>query len=155
MCTKRRVTEMRCLKMPQSLSWQGIRSGLWVGKRLFSACLANSLECVHCGDMEESIANAFFDCQVLRLLCKLLEDDMVRLLNGKFFVQEAGTVCNNLTSSLNRTKGDEFLYLLVIMRVVIWKTRVFLVSDAGGLLKTSNKNWNSVWERKTLFFGVR
>ena len=82
----------RCLvsgAASNDLIWLVIRNALWVGKKLFSAQLAISPEGGRCGDLEESIDHAFFYCSVVRPLCKLLEGYMVRILNGKFFVQEA------------------------------------------------------------------
>ena len=106
-----------------SLTWLITRNALWVGKKSFSAQQAISPECGRCGDLEESIDHAFFHCPVVRPLCKLLEGYMVRMLNGKFFVLEASSVCSNVVPRLNRQKHYVFLCLLGIMRVVIWTTR--------------------------------
>ena len=60
---------------------------------------------------------------VLQLLYKLLEGYMVRVLNGKFFVQEANSVCSSIVPPLNRTEHLGFLCLLYVIRVVIWTTQ--------------------------------
>ena len=93
---------MRCLNNDEaSLTWLVIRKALWVGKKLFAAQQAISPECGRCGDLE-TIGHAFFHCPVVRPLCKLLEGYMVRILNGKFFVLEASSVCSNVVPKLNR-----------------------------------------------------
>ena len=115
---------LRCLNNDEaSLTWLVIRNALWVGKRLFAAQQAISPECGRCGDLEETISHAFFHCPVVRPLCKLLEGYMVRILNGKFFVLEASSVCSNVVPRLNRQEHYVFLCLLGVMRVVIWTTR--------------------------------
>ena len=43
----------------------------------------------------------FFHCPVVRPLYKLLEGYMVRILNGKFFVLEASSVCSNVVPRLS------------------------------------------------------
>ena len=48
---------------------------------------------------------------------------MVRILNGKFFVLEASSVCSNVVPRLNRQEHYVFLCLLGVMRVVMWTTR--------------------------------
>ena len=115
---------MRCLNNDEaSLTWLVIRNALWVGKKLFSAQQAISPECGRCGYLEETIGHAFFHCPVVRPLCKLLEGYMVRILNGKFFVLEASSVCSNVVPKLNRQEHYVFLCLLCVMHVVIWTTR--------------------------------
>ena len=115
---------MRCLNNDEaSLSWLVIRNVLWVGKKLFAAQQAISPKCGRCGDLEETIGHAFFHYPVVRPLCKLLEGYMVRILNGKFFVLEASSVCSNVVPKLNRQEHYVFLCLLGVMRVVIWTTR--------------------------------
>ena len=115
---------MRCLNNDEaSLTWLVIRNVLWVGKKLFLAQQVISPECSRCGAWEESIDHAFFHCPVVRPLCKLLEGYMVRILNGKFFVLEASSVCSNVVPKLKRQEHYVFLCLLGIMRVVIWTTR--------------------------------
>ena len=112
---------MRCLNNDEaSLTWLVIRNALWVGKKLLAAQQAISPEC---GDLEETIGHAFFQCPVVRPLCKLLEGYMVHILNGKFFVLEASSVCSNVVPKLNRQEYYLFLCLLGVMRVVIWTTR--------------------------------
>ena len=94
---------MRCLNNDEaSVTWLVIRDALWVGKKLFSVQLAISLECSWCSALEETIVHAFFHCPVVQLLCKLLEGFMVYILNGKFFVLEASSVCSNVVPKLNR-----------------------------------------------------
>ena len=115
---------MRCLNNDEaSLTWLVIRNALWVGKKLFSAQQAISPECGRCSDLEKSMDHAFFHCLVMQPLCKLLEGYMVRILNGKFFILEASSVCSNVVPKLNRQEHYVFLCLLGIMRVVIWTTR--------------------------------
>ena len=115
---------MRCLNNDEaSLTWLVIRNALWVGKKLFAAQQVISPECGRCGDLEETISHTFFHCPVVRPLCKLLEGYMVRILNGKFFVLEASSVCSNVVPKLNRPEHYVFLCLLGVMRVVIWTTR--------------------------------
>ena len=115
---------MRCLNNDEaSLTWLVIRNALWVGKKLFAAQQVISPECGRCGDLEETISHAFFHCPVVRPLCKLLEGYMVRILDGKFFVLEASSVCSNVVPRLNRQEHYVFLCLLGVMRVVIWTTR--------------------------------
>ena len=112
---------MRCLNNDEaSLTWLVIWNALWVGKKLFSAQQAILPECGRCGDLEETIGHAFFHCPVVRPLCKLLEGYMVRILNGKFLVLEASSVCSNVVLKLNRQEHYVFLCLLSVMRVVIW-----------------------------------
>ena len=111
---------MRCLNNDETSLTS--RNALWVGKKLFSAQQAISPECGRCGDLEESVDHAFH-WPVVRLLCKLLEGYMVRILNGKFFVLEASSVCSNVIPRLNRQEHYVFLCLLGIMHVVIWTTR--------------------------------
>ena len=106
-----------------SLTWLVIRDALWVGKKLFAAQQVISPECGRCGDLEETISHTFFHCPVVRPLCKLLEGYMVCILNGKFFVLEASSVCSNVVPKLNRLEHSVFLCLLGVMRVVIWTTR--------------------------------
>ena len=97
------ATGMRCLNNGEaSLIWLVIRNALWVGKKLFPAQLAISPECGRCGALGESIDHAFFHCPVVQPLCKFLEGFMVRVLNRKFFVQEASSVCSNVVPKLNR-----------------------------------------------------
>ena len=121
---------MRCLNKDEaSLTWLVIRNALWVSKKLFSAQQAISPECDWCGDLEESIGHAFFHCPVVQPLYKLLEGYMVRILNGKFFVLEASSVCSNVVPKLNRQEHYVFLCLLGAMRVVIWTTRKELYED--------------------------
>ena len=115
---------MRCLNNDgASLTWLIIRNALWVGKKLFTARLVISPECVRCGDLEESIEHAFFHCPVVRPLCKLLAGYMVHILNGRFFVQKASSVCSNVVPSLNRPEHYVFLSLFGVLRVVIWTTQ--------------------------------
>ena len=115
---------MRCLNNDEaSLTWLVIRNALWVDKKLFSAQQAISPECGRCGDLEETIGHVFFHCPVVRPLCKLLEGYMVRILNGKFFVLEASSVCSNVVPKLNRQEHYVFLCLLGVMHVVIWTMR--------------------------------
>ena len=61
--------------------------------------------------MVESIAHALFHCSVVRLLCELLEGYIVRVLNGKFFVQETNFVSSNVVLLLNKTGHYVFLCL--------------------------------------------
>ena len=128
---------MRCLNNDEaSLTWLVIRNALWVGKKLFSVQQAISPECGRCGDLEETIGHAFFHCPVVPPLCKLLEGYMVRILNGKFFVLEASSVCRKVIPKLNRQGHYVFLCLLGVMRVVIWTTRKEeLYEDPGGNFK--------------------
>ena len=115
---------MRCLNNDEaSLTWRVIRGALWVGKRLFRAKQATSPGCVRCSAGEESLLHAFFDCPVVKPLCKLLEGFMVRMLHGKPFVLKAESVISNVVTALDRRKHYVFLCLLGIMRVVIWTTR--------------------------------
>ena len=115
---------MRCLNNDEaSLTWLVIRNALWVGKKLFSVQQAILPECGRCGDLEETIGHAFFHCPVVRPLCKLLEGYMVRILNGKFFVLEASSVCSNVVLKLNRQEHYVFLCSLSVMLVVIWTMR--------------------------------
>ena len=112
---------MRCLNNDKaSLTWLVIQNALWVVKKLFSARQAILPECGLCGDLEETMSDAFFHCPVVRPLCKLLEGYMVRILNGKFFVLEASSVCSNVVLKLNRQEHYVFLCLLGVMYVVIW-----------------------------------
>ena len=80
--------------------------------------LVTAPECVRFSDVEESITQVFFHFQVERPLCKLLESFEGRILHGKFFVQEASSVCSNVVLSLNRKEHCMFLCLLSIIRVV-------------------------------------
>ena len=48
---------------------------------------------------------------------------MVCILNGKFCVMEASSVCSNMVLKLNRQEHYVFLCLLGIMRVMIWTMR--------------------------------
>ena len=115
---------MRCLNNDEaSLTWLVIRNTLWVGKKLFSAQLVISPECGRCGDLKESIDHAFFHCPVVRPLCNFLEGYMICILNGKFFVLKASSVCSNVVPKLNRQEHYVILCLLGIMRIVIWTTR--------------------------------
>ena len=143
---------MRCLNNGEaSFTWLVIRNALCVGKKLFSARQAISPERGLCGDLEETIGHAFFHCPVVRPLCKLLEGYMVRILNGKFFVLEASSVCSNVVPKLNRQEHYVFLCLLGVMRVVIWTTRKelyedesFFLSAPGGLFQAPNQSQNPV-----------
>ena len=92
-----------------SLTYLVIQNAFWVGKRLFSAGLAISPECVRCGGMEESIAHAFFHCPIVQPLRELPEGYMVRVQNGKFFVLKASSVCHNVAPSLSRSEHVSFL----------------------------------------------
>ena len=92
---------MRCLNNDEaSLTKLIMQITHCVGKKLFAERLAILPECVRCGDMEESIKHAFFHYSVVRLLCKLLEGYMVCILNGRFFILEASSVCSNMVLSL-------------------------------------------------------
>ena len=153
---------MRCLNNDEaSLTWLVIRNALWVGKKLFAAQQVISPECGRCGDLEETIGHAFFHCPVVRPLCKLLEGYMVRILNGKFFVLEASSVCSNVVPKLNRLEHYVFLCLLGVMHVVIWTTRMKELfedeSFSSQTLVTFFKHQIKVKirsERKRLFTGV-
>ena len=118
------ATGMRFLNNDKAfLTWLVIQNALWFGKRLFTAQLAISPECGRCIALEETIDHAFFHCPVVQALCKLLEGFMLRILNGKFFVLEASSVCSNVIPKLNRPAHYMFLCLLGILRVVLWTTR--------------------------------
>lgn len=84
------------------LTWLELRKAFWVDKRLCSRGLAVSPECVHCIEWEETIEHCFFHCSVLRPLCRLIEDLMVRMLYGKFFVLEANYTCSNVVPLLTK-----------------------------------------------------
>lgn len=115
---------LKCLNNDEaSLTWLVLRGALWVGKKLCAAGLAISSECVRCGDWEESIEHAFFHCDVVQPLCRLIEGYMVRVLDGKFFVLEASSVCSNVVPSISRDQHYVLLCLLGIMRMVVWTTR--------------------------------
>lgn len=43
-----------------------------------------------------------FHCCVMRPLCELIEGFMIRVLDGKFYVLEASSVCTNVVPSLKR-----------------------------------------------------
>ena len=102
---------IRCLNNNKaSLTWRLIRSSLWVGKKLFSACLSISSECIRCGDREESISHAFFHSPVVPALSKFLEGYTVREMKGKFFILEASSVYSNVILSLNRSEHYVFAY---------------------------------------------
>ena len=75
------------------------------------------IECVLCGDIEESIAHAFFLWPVGQMLCQLLEGFVVRVLHVKFFIGEISSVRCNVLRSLNK---NVFLSSLSIMIVMIW-----------------------------------
>ena len=150
---------MRCLNNDEaSLTWLVIRNALWVGKKLFAAQQAISPECGRCGDLEETISHAFFHCPVVRPLCKLLEGYMVRILNGKFFVLEASSVCSNVVPRLNRQEHYVFLCLLGVMRVVMWTTRkkelyetsLFLLRPWWHFTNTKSKSKSGLRERDSL-----
>ena len=97
------LPSVRCLKNKESsLTWLVIQSPLWVSKKLFTACLIILPVCIHCGDMRESILHAFFYCPVLRPLQKLLDGYILSILNEKFFVLEASSVCSHVVTLLNR-----------------------------------------------------
>ena len=115
---------LKCLNNTEaSLTWLVIRGALWIGKRLCGAGLVKSPNCVRCGEEVETIGHAFFHCKIVVPLCKFVEDLMVRMLRGKFFVLEASSVCSNVAPPLSKTEHYVFLCLLGIMRVVIWTTR--------------------------------
>ena len=94
-----------------SLTWLVIWNAFWVSKKLFTACLVVLPECIQCGDMEGSILYTYFHCLVVQPLCKFLEGYMVCILNGKFFVLEASSVCSNMVPSQNRSEHYVFLCL--------------------------------------------
>ena len=129
---------MRCLNNNKaSLTWLVIQNALWVGKKLFSA--------------QQDIL------PVVWPLCKLLEGYMVRVLNGKIFVQEASCVCSNVVPRLNRQEHYVFLCLLGIMYVMIWTTRKEDESFSSQTLVSFFKHQIKVKirsERKRLFIGV-
>ena len=115
---------MRCFNNDEaSDTWLVIWNALCIGKKLFSAQQAILSECSGCGDLEESIDHAFFHCLIVQPVCKLLKGYMVRILNGKFFILEASSVCSNVVLRLNRQEHYVFLCLLGNMRVVIWTMR--------------------------------
>ena len=115
---------MRCLNNDEaSLTWLVIWNALWVGKKLFSVQLVILPECSRCGALEESIDHTFFHCPVVWPLCKLLEGYMVHILNRKFFVLEASSMCSNIVPKLNKQEHYVFLCFLSIMRVMTWTTR--------------------------------
>ena len=84
-----------------SFTWRVLQSTLRFDKRIFSERLAISRESIRYGEIE-SIAYTFFNCPVVRPLCGHLEVFVVRILNGKFFVQEISSVCCYVVSLLNR-----------------------------------------------------
>ena len=139
-------SRMRCLNNDEeSLNWLVIGSAFWVGKKNFSARLAISPECVRCGDMEVSIAYAFFRCSVVGPLWKLLEGWMVCVLKGNLFVQETCSGYSNVVLSLNRTEHDVSLLPrhyesrdLDNTTGGILRRWVFLVSDTGSFSKAPN-----------------
>ncbi|CAE1276092.1 unnamed protein product [Acanthosepion pharaonis] len=92
-------------------------------QRLRAAGLAKSPNCVRCSGEVETIGHAFFHCSVVVPLCKFVEDIMVRMLRGKFFVLEASSVCSNIVPPLTKAEHYVFICLLWVMRVVIWTTR--------------------------------
>ena len=80
----------------------GWSSGMPSGSAIVFSARAISPECGRCGDLEDSIDNAFFHCPIVRPLYKVLEGCMVRILSGKFFVLETSSVCSNVVPKLNR-----------------------------------------------------
>ena len=75
---------------------------LKVSNILFSAHQAILPGCIWC---------TFFHLSILRPSGFLLEGHVFRLLNGKFFVLEASSVCSNVASPLNRTEHNVFFFL--------------------------------------------
>ena len=144
----------------ESLNWLLIRSTLRVRKKLFSAPLAISCECIRCDDIDESIALSFFYWPIIWLLWKLLEGYRVRVLIRKFFILETSSVCSNIVPSLNKRDHHVFLCLLDIwttrqkgfhkgnsfsslMLVVFLSTKLeikFCLRDKDSLLRNSAKN---------------
>lgn len=59
----------------------------------------------------------------LQPLYRLIEGYMVHVLDGKFFVLEASSVCSNVVPSMSRDQHYVLLCLLGIMRMVVWTTR--------------------------------
>ena len=77
---------------------------LWVGKKLFTASLAISSEC---GNMEELISHAFFHC----------------FLRAIWFAYWMESSLSWQCSTVAEQDGTLSLWLLVIMRIMIWTTR--------------------------------
>lgn len=65
----------------------------------------------------------FFHCCVLRSLFELIEGYMIRVLDGKFYVLEARSVCTNVVLSLKKDQYCVLLYRLGIIWVMAWTTR--------------------------------
>ena len=54
--------------------------------------------------MKNSIEHAFFNCTVVRPLCKLIEGYMVRVLCGQFFFLDVSPVYIYMVPTLDRKK---------------------------------------------------
>lgn len=74
--------------------------------------------------MKESIEYAFFHCLVVRPLCELIEGFIVCMLYGQFFALDTSTICSNMSFLANRSKHFVLLYLLAIMRMVLWTMKM-------------------------------
>ena len=68
--------------------WTLIRTALWIGKKLFTARLTISPECIHCGDMEEQISQSQCCASFLTLNSSRAE--------WKIILLEAGWVWRNV-----------------------------------------------------------
>lgn len=47
---------------------------------------------------------------------------MIHMPHGPFLVQDASSVCSNMSLLLDRKKHYEFLCLLVLIQIVVWMT---------------------------------
>ena len=63
-------------------------------------------------------------------------------------------MCSNVVPSLNRLKHYVFLWLLSVLRVVIWTTRQKAFREGEYFLQAPNQGQNPVREKETLFAGV-
>lgn len=64
--------------------------------------------------------NFFFYYSVVRPFSELIQGYIVRILAGKFFVLEDISVCSNAAPQMKGNEHHMFLYLLGIMRVLVW-----------------------------------
>lgn len=106
--------------------------------------------------MKESIEYAFFHCLFVCPLCELIEGFIVCMLHGQFFALDASTICKSMFFLANRRKHFVLLYLLAMMRMVLWTMKmkavyVSLFPSYGCIHQASGEGQNQGWEEETLF----
>lgn len=105
------VLGLKCLNNVEvSFTWLVLKGGFWVSKKHYTVRQAILPKCMCCNFFCVPIVWADWS-------------QMVHVLDGKFFVIEASSVCANVVLSLKMDLHYILLYLLSIMWIVVCTTR--------------------------------